>query len=286
MSGDLVTAFLVASWAMATPLLLAGIGELVSERAGVLNIGLEGIMLAGAFGAFVASERAGSPWLGLLAAPVIGGAVAATFAWLVVRLRVDAVVAGMALNLVCFGATAVGLGLSANSDAALGGARLIEPLPRYVLPTCAFLLVPMVAWFLRRTRPGLRLRACGEDPVAARAVGVSVDRVRMAAVVFGGALAAAGGAHLVLVESRTFVEEMTAGRGFMALAVVVCGRWSPVGVWIAALAFGGVTALQFQFQARGTEVPYQLMLALPYIVTIAVLAGFAGRARAPAGLGQ
>ncbi|MFG0317519.1 MAG: ABC transporter permease [Planctomycetota bacterium JB042] len=283
MSADLATAFLLAAWATATPLLLAALGELVSERAGVLNIGLEGLMLVGAFAAFAVTVATGSPLLGALAAVAVGGLAALPFGWLVVRLGVDAVVAGTAWNLLCLGATAVGLDLLQGDS---GSARLVEPLPRFLLPTLALLLVPAVALFLGRTRPGLVVRACGEDPAAARAVGVDVSRARIAAVLFGGAMAAAVGAHLALFESRTFVEEMTAGRGFVALAVVVCGRWSPAGVLVAALSFGAITALQFQFQARGATVPYHVFLALPYLATLVVLAGMAGRARAPAALGK
>lgn len=283
MSAELAAAFLLATWATATPLLLAALGELVSERAGVLNIGLEGLMLVGAFGAFAIAERTGSPGLAVVLAPLIGAAAVLPFAWCVVRLRVDAVVAGTAWNLLCFGATAVFLDVLVGDS---GRLRVVLPLPRFLLPTLALLLVPALALFLGRTRAGLSLRACGEDPVAARAVGVPVERCRLLALVVCGALAALGGAHLALVESRTFVEGMTAGRGFVALAVVVCGRWTPFGVAGAALLFGSITALQFQFQARGAAVPYQLFLALPYIATLVVLAGFAGRARAPAALGR
>ena len=183
MSGDLATAFLLATWATATPLLLAALGELISERAGVLNIGLEGLMLSGAFAAFVVADRTGSPGLAVAAAVLVGGLAVAPFAWLVVRLRVDAVVLGTAWNLLCYGGTAVGLGVLVGES---GSASLLEAPPRFLLPAAALLLVPAVHLLLARTRVGLRLRACGEDPVAARAVGVPVERVRTLALLVGG----------------------------------------------------------------------------------------------------
>ncbi len=283
MTVDLLTAFFIAALMTATPLLLAALGELVVERAGVLNIGLEGMMLAGCFVAFVTCETSGRPELALVTAPIAGAAFALLFAWLVVFLRVDAVVAGTALTLLAIGATAAGRDLLYGRT---GDALLVAPLPRLLLPVAALLLVPALAFFLFRTRPGLRLRACGENAEAARALGVPVPRIRTLALCFGGAMAALAGAHLCLAQARTFVEEMTAGRGFVALAVVVCGRWRAGGVLVAALLFGAVGALQFQFQARGSAVPYQFFLVLPYAVTLLVLAGVAGRSRAPAGLNR
>jgi simple sugar transport system permease protein len=149
-----------------------------------------------------------------------------------------------------------------------------------------FLLVPALAWFLYASLPGLRLRACGEDPLAAEAQGIRVRALRARAILLSGALAGLAGAYLSVAYSQTFVEGMSAGRGFIALAIVVFGRWSPYGALAGALLFGFATALQFHFQALGLSVPYQFLLSLPYVLTLLVLAGFAGQRQPPAALGQ
>lgn len=276
-------AFLISVLVVSAPLLLAGLGELVAERAGVLNIGLEGLMLIGCFAAFCGTVLTGSPYLGVAIAALAGAAAAAFLAWFVVTLQVEAVVAGTALNLLAIGGTATLYQLFFGVS---GAATLVEPLPDLLLPLVGLALAAWVAYLLFRTRIGLQIRACGEGPAAARAVGVPVARVRFAALVLSGAFAGLAGAHLALVQARTFVEGMTAGRGFLALAVVVCARWSPLGAVGAALLFGAATALQVQVQASGGGVPYQLLLALPYGLTLAVLAVMSGRSRAPAGLGR
>jgi simple sugar transport system permease protein len=165
----------------------------------------------------------------------------------------------------------------------LGGPALFaQPLPTYL----ALLAVPLLWWFLFRTRPGLALRAVGESPASAPAAGVPVRRMQALATIAGGAFAGLAGGTLVLAQVGTFAERMTAGRGFIAIAIVVLGRWHPVGVLLAALLFGGATALQFLFQAAGLDVPYQLFLMLPYLLTLVLLAGVAGGVRAPAALGR
>jgi general nucleoside transport system permease protein len=292
--------FLAASVRVATPLLFAAIGETVTERAGVINLGLEGAMLAGALASALGAS--GGPWAGVAAAAVAGAAVAAVFAGWVVGARVNQIIAGTAVTLACVGLTgtiyrqaygAGGPGLSLptlgplpvpglSRIPVLGPALFAQPALTYV----SLALVPIVWWMLYRTRVGLALRATGEASDLARAAGVPVDRLRFSATVFGGALAGLGGASLVLAQVGTFAEKMTAGRGYVAIAIVVLGRWHPAGVALAALLFGAATALQFLFQSLGLAVPYQFFLMLPYVLTLLALAGAVGRVEAPAGLAK
>ncbi len=293
-------ALLEASLRLAAPLLLAALGELVVERAGIVNIGIEGTMLVGAFAGFALGVASGSPALGVAGAAAAGAAVGALFAGFAVVRRSDQIVVGMAVNLLALGATGLG------ARALYGGATPNGPtVPELPLPglaalpgvgTALFAQTPFVyagllgalaiGLFLARTRAGLRLRAVGESARAAEAEGVGVARVRALAVVFGSALAGVAGASLSLAAADTFSEGMTAGRGFIALAVVIFGRWRADGVLWAALFFGAASALQFRLQARGSGIPYPVFLMFPYLVTLAVLAVATGRARAPADLGR
>lgn len=292
--------FLAASVRVATPLLFAAIGETVTERAGVINLGLEGAMLAGALASALGAS--GGAWAGVAAAALAGAAVAAVFAGWVVGARVNQIIAGTAVTLACVGLTgtiyrqaygAGGPGLSLptlgplpvpglSRIPVLGPALFAQPALTYV----SLALVPIVWWMLYRTRVGLALRATGEASDLARAAGVPVGRLRFWATVFGGALAGLGGASLVLAQVGTFAEKMTAGRGYVAIAIVVLGRWHPAGVALAALLFGAATALQFLFQSLGLAVPYQFFLMLPYVLTLLALAGAVGRVEAPAGLAK
>jgi len=290
----------------ATPLLLAALGETISERAGVLNVGLEGTMLAGAFAGFVAGHASGDPWVGLAAAVAAGTAVAAGFAVLAVLARVDQVVAGLFVNLLVAGLTALAFReifredvFSARSAAVRSTpfpetrAGILDAVPvlgaalrQTPLTWAALALVPAVAFLLGRTRAGLAIRAAGEAPSAAQALGLRVRRVRFLACLAMGALAGSAGAALTLAQSDTFVEGMTAGRGFIALAIVIFGRWRPAGVLLASLFFGTASALQFRFQALGLHVPHTLFLALPYALTLFCLFFLGRRARGPAALGR
>jgi simple sugar transport system permease protein len=295
-----VEALLEAALRLAAPLLLAALGELVVERAGVVNVGIEGMMLVGAFAAFAAAAATGSPAAGVAAAAAAAVALGALFAAAAVVGRADQIVVGTALNLLALGAT--GLALRALFP---GGAPEAPGLGDLALPGLAALpgvgpvlfrqspfayaglaLCAGVALFLARTRAGLVLRAVGEAARAADAEGVPVPAVRCAAVLFGAAAAGVAGATLTLSQSHVFTEGMTAGRGFIALTVVIFGRWMPLGVLGAALFFGLASALQFRLQARGVGLPYPVFLMFPYAVTLAVLAFAAGRARAPADLGR
>jgi simple sugar transport system permease protein len=273
----------------------------LAERAGVINIGLEGLLLAGAFAAMAATYASGSVFVGLLAAWGAGIAAAGLFAYVVVVHSGNQVVVGAALNLLMLGVTGVAYRASFGvTGAALtvdGFAKLPIPLlsavpvvgpalfEQTVLGYLAFGLVPLLGFGLFRTRAGLKLRMVGENPSAAAAQGVAVRLTQVLALLGCGVLAATAGAYLSVAYARTFVEGMSAGRGFIALAIVIFGRWSPWGILGAALLFGMATALQFHVQALGLRIPYQFLLMLPYVLTLLVLAGYGGAARAPAALG-
>ena len=298
---DLVTPFLAATVRTAVPLALAALGELLVERAGIINIGLEGAILAGAFGALVGASAAGVG-AGFAMSVAAGVAVALVFACCVLWLRTDQIITGTALTLLVMGATgtlyrgmfgSAGAALETPTSAPLpipglsrlpivGEALFTQPPVTYL----AYLVAPVLAWWLGRTHAGLALRAIGERPDAAHAAGVAVDRMRAAAILVGGALGGLAGGMLVLAQAGTFAEGMSAGRGFIAIAIVVLGRWTPWGVAGGALLFGAASALQFAFQSMGWNAPYQLFLVVPYLLTLAVLAGAVGRARAPAALGR
>jgi general nucleoside transport system permease protein len=293
--------FLAAAVRVATPLLLAATGETIAERAGVINLGLEGMMLAGALGAALGAS-AGGLWVGLAVAVLAGMLLASVFAAVAIGAGADQIIAGTAVTLASVGLTGTiyrqafgseGAGLALPTFApvrvpalsqlpVLGAGLFTQPLPTYA----ALLLVPMVWYLLFRTRLGLALRATGEGAGMARAEGVPTRLMRAGATILGGAFAGLAGATLVLAQVGTFAEKMTAGRGYVAIAIVVLGRWHPVGVMVAALLFGGATALQFVFQSLGLGVPYQLFLMLPYALTLLALAGAVGRVRAPADLGR
>jgi simple sugar transport system permease protein len=302
MDSSLLTSLASSMVVMAVPLLLAALGELIAERAGVINIGLEGFLLVGAFAAMAGCHFSGSTLLGIALALLCGAALAALFSFFVVRQNANQVVAGTAINLLAlgltgvayravFGVTGAALTIAGSPDAPIpflqsvpiiGPAFFQQPLLGYV----AFFLVPCLALGSSRTVPGLRLRMVGENPAAAEAQGVSVQRTRNAATIACGVMAAAGGAYLAVAYARTFVEGMSAGRGFIALAIVIVGRYSAWGILAAALFFGLATAMQFHFQALGLRIPYQFFLILPYLLTLLVLAGYVGRTNAPAALGQ
>ena len=296
-----LTGFLAAAIRIATPLLLAATGELINERAGVINLGLEGAMLAGAL-ASALGALAGGPWLGVLAGLGAGLLIAAVFSAAAIGAGAQQIITGTAVTLGTVGLTGMvyrsafgpgGLGLSVPTFQPLPvpGLRQIPVLgpvlfEQPVLTYVAWLLIPAAGWFLFRSFWGLVLRATGESAEAARAAGVPVKRVRVLATLAGGALGGLGGATLVLAQVGTFAEKMTAGRGFIAIAIVVLGRWRPGGVLLGALLFGGAGALQFGFQAQGVEVPYQVFLVLPYGLALLALAGGMGRSGAPGELGR
>lgn len=301
---EALAGFLEATVRTATPLAFAALGETVSERAGVINIGLEGSVIAGAFAATaVAMGTAGGGGVaaGFAAGAGAGAAVALLVAAVVVGLRGDQIITGTAATLFALGITGTlfrllygegGVALTVPTLAplalpilsdlpVLGRALFAQPLPTYAL----YLLVPFVWWWLYRTHDGLALRAVGESPDAAVAAGIAPGRVRTRALLVGGVMGGLCGATLVLAQVGTFAEGMSAGRGFIAIAIVALGRWRPVRVALASLLFGAASALQYLFQAMGWAVPYQLFLALPYVLTLVALAGGSGRGAAPRALG-
>ncbi|HWA59645.1 MAG TPA: ABC transporter permease [Gemmatimonadales bacterium] len=298
---DLLTGFLASAVRVATPLLFAALGETMSERGGVINLGIEGAMLAGALAAALGGA-AGGVWAGAAAAILAGVLVSLLFALVAVRAGADQIITGTALTLGAVGLTgainrqafgAAGVGLTLPTFPALpipglsrlpvvGQALFSQSLLTYL----GFVMVPLSWWLLYRTRWGLELRAAGESAKNSRAAGVQVTRLRTMGVLIGGGMAGLGGASLVLAQVGTFAEKMTAGRGFIAIAIVVLGAWNPVRVLGAALFFGAAMALQFLFQSLGSGVPYQLFLVLPYLLTLATLAGAWGRTAAPADLGK
>ena len=293
--------FLEGTIRTATPLGFAALGETVTERSGIINIGLEGAIIAGAFGGFVAAGT-GHVWVGFAGAAVAGAFIAAIFAIFAIRLRTDQIIAGTAISLMSLGLTATlyrqiygatGAALSIPTMAVMeipglvsipiiGRALFAQPPITYLL----YALIPAVWLWLYRTYSGLGLRALGEDPRAAVAAGIPANRIQTLAILLGGTLGGIAGGTLVIAQAGSFAEGMSAGRGFIAIAIVVLGRWHPLGVAAAAVIFGAASALQYLFQAMGWSLPYQLFLALPYVLTLLGLAGIAGKATAPASLGR
>jgi len=297
-----VLGLLAAGVRLATPLLLAALGEIFAERSGILNIGVDGMMLIGALCGFLGSYYTGVPCIGALTGMLGAGMISLIHAYLSVSLATDQVVSGLAINLLC-------LGLATFLNRGIFGMPLLPPqaasFPPIAIPLLseipyigpalfnhhalvylALLLVPISYVVLFKTTFGLRISAVGEDPRAAEAVGVNVRRVRYACVFIGGMLAGMGGATLSLAQLSFFKESIVAGRGFIAIAVVMLGRWNPLGALIAALIFGIADAFQLHLQAVGvTTVPSQLLLSLPYLVTIVALLIRVGRPVLPAALG-
>ncbi|MGE0633018.1 MAG: ABC transporter permease [Pseudobdellovibrionaceae bacterium] len=281
-------ALLFATFRVATPLIFASMGGLVSERAGVINIALEGFMLVGAFSSAVAALHLHSPWIGLLFGMFCAGILAALYALFVIQFKANQIVAGMAINLIASGIPPfVGnllYHLTGNTpNLPVEGRFTFEPL------FLAWVLVFGVALWYSKISSGLWVRFAGEIPEALEATGVSARKVRWSAVIASGALAGAGGASLSLYLSSSFSREMTAGRGFIALAALIFGRWKPLPTAAVCLFFGFADAIQIRLQSlelAGTKIPVQFIQILPYLVTILVLAGFVAKSHPPKSLGQ
>lgn len=291
-----------------TPLLLAALGGLMSERSGIVNIALEGIILFGALAAAVVTQlveapylRADpnarvwfAPWLGLLAAMVLGALVAGVHAVVSIRYKADQIISGTAINLMGIGIPAVVLaGLYQNTATSEPIKTRLPEISFFGIPGMsfsvlvymAFLLVPIVWFVVFRTPFGLRLRAVGEHPEAADSLGISVPRMRYVGVMLSGVLAGLGGAYLSIGNLNQFISEMSGGRGFIALAALIFGKWHPLGVLGATLLFGAFQATEVLL-GGGKLLPPTLVQSLPYILTMLVLAGFVGRSVAPKGLGK
>ena len=285
--------FLAQTVRIAIPYLLAAAGGVLSERAGLIGLSLEGYMLSGAFCAAIGSYYAGAPWVGVMAAVAGGGVLSMLYAASAIRFKADQVVVGIAINLLAVGLTRFFLRLifhsSSNSPRIPGfevkgsGTGFLS-LAHNPLVWVGVAIIPLVSWALYRTPFGLRVRAVGEHPAAAESVGVPVKRVRYLAVALSGMIAALGGAYLAL-DQHQFTDQMTAGRGFIALAAIIFGRWDPVRAGLACLLFAAAETLQIQLQ--GTQmIPSQFVEMIPYVLTIIALAGVVGRAVSPAALGK
>lgn len=298
-AGDLLSSSVIA----AVPLMYAGLGELVAEKSGVMNLGLEGMMLMGAVSGYAVAAISGHPWLGIAVAIVVGVIMSLLFGILAISLRANQVAAGLAL-------TIFGTGLSAFLGRPYTSATLSATIAPWPIPGLsqlpvvgpalfsltplaylAFLIFPLLGWFLYRSKAGLKLRAVGESPEVAHALGFPVTRIRYAAVLFGGGMAGLGGAYYSVVYLRLWQEQITAGRGWIALALVVFATWRPGRLMVGALLFGAVTAWQFYAQAINVPVPTQFLASLPYIATVVVLVVISRnkqtiRLNAPASLGK
>jgi simple sugar transport system permease protein len=285
---------------LAAPLILAALGGLFSERSGVINIALEGKMLAGAFTAaavtYAADVKLGlgtaSPWLGLVSAIAAGLFLATIYGLVCIRFRADQVVSGAALNILMLGIPGFlsgALFLSSGSTPQLPKDHLLPQNPKII--GLALGLIVAASWYvLYRTPFGLRLRSVGEKPEAADAAGVSVEKLRYSGVLLAGALAGMGGAYLSIGQSSLFTRNMSAGRGFIALAALIFGKWRPVQTLLACLLFGFTEAFSNQIQGliklpSGEDIPVQFIAIVPYVLTIIVLAGFIGSSRPPLALG-
>ncbi|UCH25118.1 MAG: ABC transporter permease [Trueperaceae bacterium] len=305
MEAALMFALIASALRATAPLLLAALGGLFSERSGVVNIALEGIMIFGAMAAAIAAQLieapfvaenpsavvAFAPWVGLLAAMIVGGLIASIHAVVSIRYKADQIISGTAINLMAVGIPAVLLtGLYDNSTTSepirnrlpLWG---IEPLAFSPLIYLAFLLVPVVWYVVFRTPFGLRLRSVGEHPEAADSVGINVRRMRYYGVILSGILAGLGGAYLSIGNFNQFIGEMSGGRGFIALAALIFGKWHPIGVLGSTLLFGSFEAAATLLQGRQL-LPPTIVQAIPFVLTILALAGFVGRATPPKSIGK
>ena len=293
---------LVLTLAAGTPLVFAALGELVTEKSGVLNLGVEGMMLVGAVTSFAVAATTQNPWLGVLAGTAAGAAMSQIFAVITLTLLANQVATGLALSLFGVGLSAfigldyVSVVLGGIKPVAIAGLTDLPVVGRLLFGESPFVYLSLalfaaVQWFLSRTRAGLVLRAVGENPHAAHAIGYPVRRIRYLAVLFGGACAGLGGAYLSVAYTPMWAEGLTAGRGWIALALVVFATWKPWRALAGAYLFGGVTLAQFQAQALGVEIPSQILSMLPYLATVVVLALISRdaaviRLNAPASLGK
>jgi simple sugar transport system permease protein len=280
---DSIALLVAATLSAGTPLALAALGLLVNEKAGVVNLGAEGIMLVAAVAGFAASWHSGSPWLGMACGALAGALLAGVLGGLVIWLNTNQYASGLAVSLFGVGFSAfVGLGYVGKSlpPSQPLGLPLLSDLPllgpalfrQHAMVYLTILLTVGLLWFFDRTRPGLVLRAIGESPESAHALGYPVRWIRLGAVMFGGALCGLAGAYISVVYTPLWVEGMVAGRGWIALALTTFATWRPARVLLGAYLFGGVTMLQFHLQGVGVQVASQMLSMLPYLATIVVLA--------------
>lgn len=301
LSVSFITALLSAGVRMAVPLMYAGLGETVSEKSGVLNIGMEGVMLCGAFFSFAGAYFTGSLFLGFVLGMIFGMLVSLLHALLCVKGKQNQTVSGLAINMISLGATSYLYKLMCNNFSHMQ----IPTLPQINLPLLcdipiigpaffqqdfltyvAYILLVAAFVFYRYTRLGLNMAAIGEKPMAADAAGVHVERFQWIACAVNGLLGGAGGAYLIVSQLGLFADNMTAGRGYIALAVVILGRYCPQGVFLSALLFGVANGAQIRLQALGVNLPMQLLSMLPYLITLLALLLTSGRSREPESLAK
>ncbi len=288
---------IAATLRVATPLIFGTLGELFCERAGILNLGIEGTMFLGAFVGFTAASLSGSLWLGLITAIIAGILAGLLMGLFTVRLGVNQHVSGLGLTLLLtglslfafrliFGENSVQPSIQGFPKVSLfGHMPILGPIfEQYLLTYIAIALVPLFWWLMYRTSFGLNIRSAGENPEAADAAGINVFRVRYLALAIGGGLMAAGGAFISLAQLGSFIFGIINGRGWVCIALIIFANWDPIKVLWGALLFGGVSALQLRLQATGMQLPYELFLALPYLVTILALTLAGRNVSAPAAL--
>lgn len=284
---------------LATPLLIAAMGELVVERSGIMNLSVEGMMLMGALTGFMVSLNTGSLWIGLLASVFSGVLMALLLAFLSITLKVDQTVTGLALNLFSSGLTLFIFRALYDKHNAISEIFPILPIPYlseipYVgeiffshrgLTYFAFLCIPVIAFFLNRTKIGLAIRSTGENPHAVETRGLNVSTLRYLAVIFGGMMAGLAGSFFTNGISSRFVPEITAGRGWLAIIIVIAGNWQPGRMVMATLIFALLDAFQYTLQGVGMDIPFQLLLAMPYVIALIILMSSQVRSRMPGVLG-
>lgn len=296
-----VVTWLAMSIRMSIPLLYTALGGMISQKSGVYNFGLEGMMLCGAFFGYYGSLISGTPWGGMVLAIIAGALLGLLLAYTSITLGVSQLVVGLGIGIFSLGLTGY---LYRLLDS--GGGMLIAPTFKSInipglsdlpiigqilfshnfLVYVAVVLVILISWFFYQTTTGLNFRAVGENPQVADTAGVNVFRYRYLAVVISGALAAMGGAFLTLTQVSRFLENITAGRGWIALAAIILGKYNPWGVFAACLLFGAADAMQMQAQIISVKVPYQFLLMSPYILAMLAMAGVVGKVRSPAGQGK
>jgi ABC-type uncharacterized transport system permease subunit len=288
---------------LATPILYAALGELISERSGVMNMGLEGTMLTAAFIGFMVAEKTGSLTLGILIASLAGGLMSLLLAFMTITLGVDQIITGLAINLLASGGTLFWFRMD-YAQTNLENTPLVEFLQPVNIPFLSnipylgkiffshniltylvFLLVPVVWFFLYKTSYGLKIRSLGENPKAADMTGTKVKKNRYIAVIIGGLLAGLGGAFISVGSVERFFPDMTAGKGWLAIVIVIAGNWKPGRILLATMIFAFLDAFQLQVQSIGVHLPYQVLLAFPYIVAIIALISGRARSEAPESLG-
>jgi simple sugar transport system permease protein len=287
---SLILTLLFLTLIKSVPIVYAALGGVIAERSGVVNIGLEGMMTAGAFSAVVFTNLTGSPIVGLIAGIFFGAVLGFVLGFAATFFKVDQIVAGVGINLVALGGAAYGLVLIFNQPGASPQVTQLAPeqlLPQITVGETAMIVFGLLCafglnWFIYRTPWGLRIQACGENPRAVTDAGLNPLRLRLYSVIASGALAGLGGAFLSICEVNLYSDGMTAGRGFIALAAVIFGRWTPWGATGAAVFFGFFEALQYVLQGRISWLPSDAMQALPYLAALFAIAGLVGRVRAPA----